>query len=138
MADVLCIGLDGAAMQTWKLILEKAGHNVRQASDLRHVKSACESILFDIAILEQSLNASEKKRITDVVLTHCTSARILDLHTGIAPEVSDADAHLQVTASAPQSLVQAVNAVLRRPRRKKAGGANPSSSGRYFGILRSR
>jgi len=121
MADILCIGMNNAAMQPRTLILEKAGHNVTQARDLRQVKSACEATLFDVAILGQSLNSSEKKRITDVVLTNCKAARILELHTGIAPELPEADAHLRLTTSQPEGLMEAVNAVLRRPRRKKAG-----------------
>jgi hypothetical protein len=111
-ADILCIGIDSAAMLTRILILERAGHNVTQARDLRQVQSACETIGFHIAILGQSLNASEKKRIADVVLKHCTATKILELHSGIAPELPQADAHLQVTAIEPQGLIDAVNALL--------------------------
>jgi hypothetical protein len=125
MAKVLCIGMDAAAMQTRKLILEKAGHNVTQASDLRQVTSACERILFDIAILGHSLNPNEKKRITGVVQTYSRSTRILELHTGTAAELPDADTHLQFSASEPKNLMQAVNTLLRMPRRQKAWRAKP-------------
>ena len=120
MADLLCIGMDDAAMQTRKLILEKAGHAVTQARDLRRVKEACEVNSFAVVILGQSLNGSEKRRITDVVLTICTSAKILELHKGIQPELPQADNHLRITVSEPQDLVEAVATLLRKPRKKKA------------------
>lgn len=119
MADVLCVGMDARAMQTRRLILEKAGHTICQARDLRRVKEACQVNSFSIVILGQALNASEKKRITDVVLTHCKSAKILELHTSITPDVPEADEHLQVSATEPENLVVAVNSLLRTRRRKK-------------------
>ena len=126
MADVLCIGIDSAAMRTRMLILERSGHKVTQARDLRQIQAACETISFSVAVLGQSLNASEKKRISDVILTHCKSAKILELHTGISPEVPHADEHLQISAIDPQGLVDAVAALLQRPRGKKA---RPEPSG---------
>lgn len=119
MADVLCVGIDDAAMQTRRLILEKAGHVVSQARDLRRVKEACDANSFSIVILGQALNASEKRRISDVVLTHCKSAKILELHTSITPDVPEADEHLQVSATEPENLVETVNALLRTRRRKR-------------------
>ena len=120
MAEVLCVGMDDAAMQTRRLILERAGHVVSQARDLRRVKEACEVKSFSVVILGQSLNASEKRRITDVVLTSCKSAKILELHTGIRPDLPQADKHLQVSATEPQALVGAVNALLQTRGKKKA------------------
>ena len=111
-ADILCIGMDDAAMRRRMLILERAGHKVTQARDIRQVEAACQSISISIAILGQSLNANEKKRISDVLLKHCSSAKILELHTGLAPELPHADEHLQVSAIDPQTLIEAVNALL--------------------------
>lgn len=119
-ADILCVGIDNAAMQTRLLILERAGHNVIQARDLRRVKTACETISFDIAILGQSLSGNEKKRIIDVVIACCKTAKILELHTGIAPELTEADAHLQVSAMDPEVLIEAVDTLLGTTRKKKA------------------
>src|SRR5947209_4772813 len=119
-ADVLCVGIDDAAMQTRRLILEKAGHSVTQARDLRRVKDACESKSFDVVMLGHSLNANEKKRITDVVLSSCNSAKILELHLSNTPDLPEGDAHLQVTVSQPQGLVEAVTGLLKAPGKKKA------------------
>ena len=119
MADVLCIGRDDAAMQTRMLILERAGHSVSQARDLRQVKAACETFSFAVAVLGQSLNPNEKKRIVDVIMTSTKPTRILELHSGIAPELTEADEHLQVSATEPEALVKAVNTLLQQ-RRKKA------------------
>lgn len=94
-ADILCIGIDSASMRTRLLILERAGHTVTQARDLRQVQAACETISFSVAILGQSLNANEKMRVSDVVLKSCKSANILELHTGIAPDLPHANEHLR-------------------------------------------
>ena len=118
--DILCIGINDAAMHTRRLILEKAGYRVTQARDLRQVKTECESTSFSVAVLGQSLNPSEKKRIADVVLQHCKSAKILELHQGIAPELPEADAHLHIAASEPEGLVEAVSTLEKTPRTKKA------------------
>lgn len=61
MADVLCIGIDDAAMRTRMLVLERSGHKVTQARDLRQIQAACETISFSVAVLGQSLNARRKK-----------------------------------------------------------------------------
>ena len=118
--DILCIGINDAAMQTRKLILEKAGFIITQSRDLRQVKAECETNSFSIAILGQSLNTSEKKRITDVVLKYCETAKILELHTGITPALPEADAHLQVSATEPEGLVEAVSTLQKTPRKRKA------------------
>ena len=119
-ADILCIGIDNAAMQTRMLILEREGHKVTQARDLRQVKTACETIAFQVAILGHSLNANEKMRIADVVVTSCNDTKILDLHRGYEPDFPPADAHLQVSAMEPEGLVETVDTLLETPRKKKA------------------
>jgi hypothetical protein len=118
--DVLCIGIEDAAMQTRRLILEKAGYTVTLARDLRQVKTECENNSFSIAILGQLLNPSEKKRITDVVRRYCKTGKILELHTAITPDVPEADAHLQVSASEPAGLIEAVSTLQKTPRKKRA------------------
>ena len=102
VTDVLCVGLDDAAMQTRRLILERAGHSLTQARDLRQVQAACETTAFSVVVLGQSLNANEKKRVSDVVRTHCKRAKILELHTGIAPDLPKADGYLQVNGGEPR------------------------------------
>jgi hypothetical protein len=119
-ADILCIGLDSAAMQTRLLILQRAGHNVIQARDLRRVKIACETVLYDIAIIGQSLSCNEKRRISDAVVAACKTAKILELHTSIAPELPEAGAHLQANAMEPEVLIETVGTVLGTERKKKA------------------
>lgn len=119
-ADILCIGIDNNAMRTRLLILERAGHRVVQARDLRQVKTACETISFDIAVLGQSLSANEKRRIADVVTSSCKTAKILELHTGLTPELPEADAALQVGAMEPEGLVETVATLLQTQRKKKA------------------
>ena len=123
VTDVLCVGLDDAGMQTRRMILERAGHTLTQAQDLRQVQAACKSIKFSVVVLGQSLNANEKKRVSDIVLTHCKGAKLLELHTGIAPELPKADGHLQVNGGEPEGLVEAVNTLARKRRKMKARSA---------------
>ena len=51
-------------------------------------------------------------RISHVALRSCKSAKILEFHTAVAPDLPLADTHLQVVAIDPQDLVDAVNALL--------------------------
>jgi DNA-binding NtrC family response regulator len=120
VTDVLCVGLDGAAMQTRRLVLERAGLNVSQARDIRQVQAACESTSFAVVILGHSLNPNEKKRVSDVVLTYCKTAKLLELHTAIAPDLPSADGHLQANPTEPEALVGAVSRLLRKRKKTKA------------------
>ncbi len=121
MADVLCVGMNDAAMIKRKLILEKAGHAVIQARDVRKVTEACEATSFSVVVLGQGFNGSEKMRVSGIVRTCCKTAKILELHSTIVPEFPGADGHLRVTASEPEGLVEAVNALLKVSRKAKPG-----------------
>jgi hypothetical protein len=72
-----------------------------------------------LSFLGQALNASEKRRITDVVLTHCNRPRSWNWQTSITSDVPEADEHLQVSATEPENLVEAVNALLRKREGRK-------------------
>ena len=107
-------------MQTRLMILERAGHNVTQARDLREIIAACRSGIFALAILGQSLPAKEKLRISGVIRRECPGAKILELHTGLAGELPSADSHLQVTAGAPEGLVECVETLTSKEKRRRA------------------
>jgi hypothetical protein len=96
-------------METRRMILERAGHSVTSAQDLRDVIAACRSEAFEVVILGQSLPRNEKLRIRDVVHIECRNAKVLELHTGITPELPSADGHLHVATGAPEALVDCVN-----------------------------
>lgn len=99
MANVLCIGKDDAVMQIRRLILERAGHSITQASDLRRVIAACQSNQFHVALLGQLLGGPEKMRVTDVVRKNCPGTKILELYTSAAPEIpNEVDAHLSLNS----------------------------------------
>src|SRR5947209_9851466 len=98
-------------METRRMILERAGHSVATAKDLRAVLAACQSENFSIVILGQSLSRNEKLRLKDVINIECRDSKILELHTGIAPELPSADAHFQVTGE-PEGLVECVQSLL--------------------------
>jgi hypothetical protein len=107
-------------MQTRRLALEQAGHTVAQARDLRQVQAVCTTSSVSVVVLGQSLNANEKKRVSDAVLTFCKSALILELHTGVAPEFPGADAHLRVNGNGTEGFVEAVSRLMRKQRKAKA------------------
>lgn len=112
MANLLCIGISSAAMETRRLILERAGHSVIQVRDIREIVVACRNNTFSVVILGQTLPAKEKLRVSEVVRRDCAGAKILELHTGLAPDLPSADAHLQVATGAPEKLVDCVNELL--------------------------
>jgi len=119
LANILCIGTADATMATRRMILERAGHSVTEAVDLRQVIAACESRNFEVAVLSQTLPDKEKARVSDTII-RMYDAKILELHTGVAPELLSADAHLQMTTSAPEGFLECVNALASQP---KARGA---------------
>ena len=81
--------------------------------------AACENPI-RVAVMGNSLKANEKMRVSDVVRTHCKAAKILELHSGISPELPSAHAHLRVTESQPEGLIDAVNALLPKARKAKS------------------
>jgi len=113
VALVLCTGSDETLMQTRKLILERAGHQVVLASNLMAVQQMCAENDFQVVVLGQALVAPEKRRIADLVRRVCGTAKILELHTpGQASKaVPDADDWLEVPAQVPQELATRVTAL---------------------------
>lgn len=107
-------------MQTRRMILERCGHSVTAAQDLREVMAACRSESFSVAILGQTLPQKEKLRVSDLVRSECPHAKILELHTGITPELVSADAHLHVLTGAPEELVDCVNQLTTNRKRRGA------------------
>ena len=120
MAHILCVGLNDAVMATRKAILERAGHTVSQAMDIRRILTVCESHPIRVAVLGSSLGANEKMRVSDAVHKECKAAKILELHTGVAPELPSAHGHLRMTETQPEGLIEAVNALLPKARKAKA------------------
>ena len=112
-------------MQTRRLILERAGHSVTQATDLRRVIAACQRDEFHVALLGQLLGFPEKLRVTDVIRKNCPGAKILELYTSVAPEIpKDADAHLSVNSdNLAEDLTGAVNRLSARKTRREKRGA---------------
>ena len=120
---VLSIGVGDFTMKTRTLILEKAGFKVLEVSDLRRVESACAETSFSVAVLGQAINPNEKRRIADVVLKYCSEAKILDLHTGLMPELPEADAHMQLNTVQPLGLVERVAELAQQRGKSKASRA---------------
>ena len=106
-------------MATRRAILERVGHHVTLARDLRQVVAACEQTEFDVVILGQALPAKEKQRVVHTVLEHCKLVRVLEYHDALAPDIPTVDAHLHVAGSTPQSLVECVNRLVAELSREK-------------------
>jgi len=108
MANVIHVGTNEAVLATRKTILQKAGHNVVLARDLRQVMSACDAGSFDVGIIGQALPAMEKLRVTDTLRRLCSGIRILEFHDAIKPDVDTADAHLRVADTNPGNFLDTV------------------------------
>ncbi len=120
MALVLCIGTDVGLMQTRKLILERAGHQVISARDLKTVKQVCRQAELDVVILSQTVNAPEKCRIAELVRQRYRDTQILELHRpgSASKDVPDADDWLEVPAEIPEDLAKHVAALAGSKRRR--------------------
>ncbi|HJW99420.1 MAG TPA: hypothetical protein VJ453_04640 [Terriglobales bacterium] len=123
MANIIHVGTNEAVLATRKTILERAGHDVILARDLREVISACEKSSFDVGIIGQALPQMEKLRVTDTLRRVCSGIRILEFHDAIKPDVETADAHLRVADTTPANFLDTVTE-LARVRRKKGKASN--------------
>jgi len=93
MADILCIGIDDGSMQTKQSTLQRAGHTVSLAKDVRQVIAACSGIRFDVILIGQTLPGKEKLRVHELIQQYGEGAKILEQHVA-APELISADAHI--------------------------------------------
>jgi DNA-binding NarL/FixJ family response regulator len=109
MALVLCTGIDGALLETRRLILESAGHTVVSVTTETALRSACENHVFDVAVIGQAMTARIKARIATMVREHCPAVKVLELYEPHQePAVADADAWLLVPSEAPTDLADRV------------------------------
>lgn len=116
VALVLCTGVDSLLLETRKLILERAGHKVIGARNLRQIEAACRKHHFDVAVLGQTLSSENKKSAASLVRKYCGQAKILELfqpHHG--KTIADADAWLEVPAEVPQDLAERVTELAKTP-----------------------
>jgi len=109
MAKVLCTGWDTSLLATRALILQTAGHEVRQARTQNEVVSECAKQQFDVVVIGQTVTNRMKHLIVSVVRQNCPDVKILELyqpHMGRA--VEDADSWLEVPAEIPSDLAKRV------------------------------
>jgi DNA-binding NtrC family response regulator len=112
MADILCIGIDDASMQTKQSTLERAGHTVSLAKDVRQVIAACSGIRFDVIVIGQTLPAKEKLRVHELLQQHSGGAKILEQHAA-ARELSTADGYIGAGQS-NEDLVAVIDSLVGR------------------------
>ncbi|HEX5434785.1 MAG TPA: hypothetical protein VFY05_11145 [Candidatus Angelobacter sp.] len=118
MAKVLCTGWDTNLLATRALILQTAGHEVRQARTQNEVVSECANHQFDVVVIGQTVTNKIKRLIVSVVRANCSDVKILELyqpHMGKA--VEDADSWLEVPADIPSDLAQRVSELAADPGR---------------------
>jgi DNA-binding NtrC family response regulator len=99
MANTLCIGIDDSSMRAKQSTLERAGHTVSLAKDVRQVIAACSGIRFDVILIGQTLPVKEKLRVYELIQRHGAGAKILEQYAAAAPELPAADAHIPVGKS---------------------------------------
>ena len=113
MADILCIGIDDQSLQTKQSTLERAGHTVSLAKDVREVISACSGIRFDVILIGQTIPAKEKLRVHELIQRHCAGAKILEQHA-VLPELPAADAHIRAGEPGEELVQMIQNLVAQR------------------------
>jgi DNA-binding NtrC family response regulator len=114
MALVLSIGSDKTLMETRKMILERAGHSVVSAIDLREAEMACTESRFQVAVIGQNVIPAEKQRAFDLIREKCPTAKILCLYnSATSPVLRGADDWLEVPAKVPGELAERVTKLAR-------------------------
>lgn len=110
MALVLCTGVDPVLLETRKLILQQAGHNVITTRSEPELAAACEANRFDVAVIGQTVSPRMKQVISTLIRQHCPSAKVLELYYPYQGKALDnADSWLEVPAAVPRELAQKVN-----------------------------
>ena len=117
MANIIHIGTSEPILTTRKTILERAGHTVTLARDLRAVIAACENQSFDLAIVGQTLPAMEKLRVSDTLRQKCQGIWVLEFHDAVKPDLNNADAHLRVAETSPDVFLDTVDRLARSPKK---------------------
>jgi hypothetical protein len=110
---------------TRKVMLEAAGHTVTTARDFREVMAACESRIFAVAILGQTLSFNEKLKMSQALREKCSGLRILELYTTEPPALRHGTARLEVSATEPEELVTAVNSLVAKGDKGSDKGERP-------------
>jgi hypothetical protein len=119
MAVVLCAGADPTLLKSTQLILEQADHSTISATNRLAVISACQRVIFDVAVIGQLLSPIHKRSIGSLIRRYCPSARILELYQSNQHKaIDDADSWLEVLADVPQELVEQVRELAKRKRQQ--------------------
>ena len=114
MALVLCTGSDPSLIETRKMILEQAGHNVITAVNGTQLTNACEKYRFDVVVIGQTLIPTLKRAVASLIRQQCPAARILELYPPYQGRtIEDADSWLIVPAEVPQDLAKRVDELAR-------------------------
>jgi hypothetical protein len=110
MALVLCTGVDEMLLETRRLILESAGHQVIPATDEKALLAACKKHSFDVAVIGRAISAKMKRRVGLLIREHCPGTKILELYAPYEGKVvQDADSWLLVPVDAPSILADRVD-----------------------------
>src|SRR3954469_16918994 len=76
--------------RTRELMLEEAGFVVTSIGSLRETQHVCRRASFDLVMIEQSLEADEKRMIAASVREHCKDTPIMEI-CRVSPEVPNAE-----------------------------------------------
>jgi hypothetical protein len=109
MALVLCTGINAVLLETRRMILESAGHKVITVTSEPELRSACQNLVFDVAVIGQTVSTRMKRRILLMIREQCPEVKVLELyepHTGRV--LDDADSSLLVPADIPKDLADRV------------------------------
>ena len=112
MALVLCTGIDPAALETRRVILERAGHHVISATGEQELEDACVAYRIDAVVIGDSLSPKAKVRVLTLVRKNCPSSKILELYPQKGRKTLDeADAWLPIPADHPQDFAELITSL---------------------------
>ena len=106
---VLCVSYDVALLTTRRLLLERAGHEVKPASSFREASAQCKKGNLNLLILGHSIPLGDKTALVRIFRAYCP-APILSLQ--IPGEEKTPDADYYAFSPAPEDWLQLVAAIL--------------------------
>lgn len=110
MSIVLNTGIYPPLMETRRLVLENAGHNVVTAAEDQELIEACHKYCFEVAVIGQSASPRHKQHLFSIIRRECASAKILELVTpDTGKTLGAADSWLDIPGSAPDALARRVS-----------------------------
>jgi CheY-like chemotaxis protein len=115
LALVLCTGIDPAALETRRLILERAGHQVISVTGEQELEHACVAHKIDAVVIGHALSSKAKVRVLALIRENCPSSKIVELYPQNGRKALDqADAWLQTPSDNSQEFAELITSLTQK------------------------